>query len=157
MKKSSILILMVCLMGALMTDAHAQRKLTQLDIDTYGTKIFDESDQEKMFKVVKDVLLGMNFEIELENPEKGLIKTKRKIIGQTGVATSQSSAQFQLNYRQYYAYVSEAPEGKVKVVFVPKIYIGDADLTDRRVWVLKGAAGEYKLWENLFNNIAERL
>jgi hypothetical protein len=157
MKKSSILILMVCLMGVLMTDAHAQKKLTQEDIDTYGTKIFDEPDQEKMFKVVKEVLLAMDFEIELENPAKGLIKTKRKVIGETGIATGQSSAQFRLNYRQYYAYISEAPEGKVKVVFMPRIYIGDADLTDKKVWVLKGAAGEYKLWENLFNNIAERL
>ena len=139
-----------------MPDAFAQKKLTQSDIDSYGTKIF-EGEKEKVFNVVKEVLLSQDFEIELENFEKGLIKTKRKVIGQTGVATSMSTAQYRLNYRQYYAYITETPDGKTKVVFSPKIYIGDADVTDGKIWMLKGAGGEYKLWENLFNNIEERL
>ena len=164
-KKLILSILLLLFVGVFMSDAFAQKKLTQNDIDSYGTKIFDE-DKEKVFNAVRDVLLSQNYEFELENHEKGLIKTKQKIIGQTGVATSMTSAgvatsmtsaQYQLNYRQYYAYITETPEGKTKVVFSPKIYIGEADVTDRKVWVLKGAGGEYKLWENLFKNVEERL
>jgi hypothetical protein len=156
MKKLFFSISLLLFVGVSMSDAFAQKKLTQTEIDSYGTKIFDE-DKEKVFNAVRDVLLSQNYEFELENFEKGLIKTKRKIIGQTGVATSMTSAQYQLNYRQYYVYITETLEGKTKVVFSPKIYIGEADVTDRKVWVLKGAGGEYKLWENLFKNIEERL
>jgi hypothetical protein len=142
-----------------MSDAFAQKKMTQKEIDSYGTKFFDES-KEKVFNAVKDVLISQNFQIELENFEKGLIKTKLKVIGQTGTAVGYgnvATAQYRLNYRQYYADITETPDGKIKVVFSPRIYVGDADYTDKKVWVLKGAAGEYKLWENLFKNIEERL
>ena len=155
-KKLFLSISLLLFVGVFMSDAFAQKKLTQNDIDVYGTKIFDE-EKEKVFNAVKDVLLSQNFEIEIENFEKGLIKTKRKVIGQTGVATSMSTAQYRLNYRQYYAYITETPDGKTKVVFSPKIYIGDADATEGKIWVLKGAGGEYKLWENLFKNVEERL
>jgi hypothetical protein len=155
MRRRIFLCLAVGLIGMMSLNVHAQfgSKLTQEDIDTHGTRVFDEPDVEKMFRIVKETLLGMDYEIDLENAGKGMIKTKRKVIG----GTHSTSTSTQLNYRQYYAYVTEASDGKTKVVFVPKIFIGEADLTDRRVWVLKGAGGEYKLWENLFTAIEERL
>jgi len=155
MRKFILSITLLLFVGVFMSDVFAA-KLTQKDIDSYGTKIFT-GDKEKVFNVVKNVLISQDFEIELENFEKGLIKTKRKVIGQSGYSTGMGSAQYRLNYRQYYAYITEIPDGKIKVVLSPKIYIGDADVTDLNIWVLKGAGGEYKLWENLFNNIEERL
>jgi hypothetical protein len=156
MKKRIFLFLVTGLLIMMTVNVHAQfgRKLTQADIDTYGTKAFDEPDMEKMFRIVKEVLLGMDYQIELENFDKGLIKTKRKIIGGTG---SYNAAQVRLNYRQYYAYVSETSDGKIKVAFAPKIFIGEADVSTKSIWVLRGAGGEYKLWENLFASIEERL
>ena len=163
MKNIILSISLLLFVGISTPDAFAQKKLTQKEIDSYGTKIFD-GDKEKVFNAVKDVLISQNFEIELENFEKGLIKTKLKVIGQTGTTTAvgygnmaAAQSQYRLNYRQYYANITETSDEKIKVVFSPKIYIGDADYTDKKVWAFKGVAGEYKLWENLFKNIEERL
>jgi tRNA/tmRNA/rRNA uracil-C5-methylase (TrmA/RlmC/RlmD family) len=152
-------VLFILIITFLSSNAYAQKKLKQDHIDEYGTKVFDVS-KEKVFPVIKEVLANNNFKIELEKYEKGLIKTSKKEIGVTGAAqhgVNQSTAQFRKNYRQYYVTFEEVGEGKTKVVFTPKVFIGDADYSEQRVWVLKGQAGEYKLWENLFNEIDERL
>ncbi len=89
-----------------------------------------------------------------------MIKTGKKVIGTTGVAQhapGTSTAQFRKNYRQYYAYITTLDNGMTQLVLQPKIYIGHADYADEKVWVLKGPAGEIKLWENLFANIEELL
>lgn len=157
MKSKNLAVLFI--IGFVMSNVYGQKKLKQEDIDEYGTKVF-ETTKEKVFPVIKEVLANNNFEVDLEKYETGLIKTKKKEIGVSGAAqhgVNQSTAQFRKNYRQYYVMVEEVGEGETKVVFTPKIFIGDADYTEQKVWVLKGPAGEYKLWENLFNEISERL
>lgn len=153
--------LITAILGFLFLSSHlfAQKKLTPEVINEFGTKIFS-SGQDTIFPIVKAVLLSHDYVIDVENAKKGIIKTKRKDIGASGNASygiNSSSAQIRSNYRQYIVTIEEKEKGKTKVVFVPKIFIGDADVSEERVWVLKGAAGEYKLWEVLFKDIEDRL
>ncbi|MCP4443417.1 MAG: hypothetical protein GY810_31325 [Aureispira sp.] len=132
------------------------RKLKQKHIDEYGTKVFNY-EMNKVFPIILEVLKNNNFEIELERKEKGLIKTRRKVISTTGIGTSSNTAQFTSNYRQYIVTIDESNQNETKVILKPRIFIGEADLTDRAVWVINGPAGEIKIWERLFNEIDERL
>ncbi|KAF2518727.1 hypothetical protein E0W68_08210 [Flavobacterium salilacus subsp. salilacus] len=139
----------------LTTSVFAQKKMTQKVIDEYGTKIF-EAPKEQIFSLVKKVLESNNYEIDYENLEKGKIITKKKVIGESGFA-GVGTAQFRTNYRQYTAVFESLSPNRTKVVLIPKIWIGEADVSEDRIWVLKGSAGEIKLWQNIFNNIQERL
>ena len=148
------LTIIAVMVGLIICSSNAfGKKLKQEHIDEYGTKIFEAS-KDSMFAIVKEVLSNHNFEIELEKYEKGLIKTKRKDVGTTGVAdhntySQQSTAQFRSNYRQYYVTIEETDNNKVKVVFTPKFYIGDADVSEKNIWALK----EPKCVFLEFNNI----
>lgn len=149
--------LIVALILSISLTSFAQgRKLKQKHIDEYGTKVFNY-EKDKVFPIILEVLKNNDFEIELERKEKGLIKTKRKNISTTGVGTSNNTAQFTSNYRQYIVTIVESNQNETKVILKPRIFIGDADLTDRAVWVLNGPAGEIKLWERLFSEIDERI
>ena len=137
----------------------AQKKLTPEVISEFGTKTFN-AEKDTIFRIVKTVLISHDYVIDIENAKKGIIKTRRKDIGASGQASygmNSSSAQIRSNYRQYNVTVEEIEKGKTKVVFIPKIYIGDADMSEEKIWVFKGAAGEYKLWEGLFKEIEEHL
>ena len=159
--KTKLTIIFVILGLIVLSPSAFGKKLKQEHIDEYGTKVFNTT-KEKMFEIVKEVLANHEFDIELEKYEKGLIKTKRKDVGTTGVAEhnpygNQSTAQFRTNYRQYIVTIEETEDNKIKVVFTPKFYIGDADVSEKNIWALKGPAGEIKIWEGLFNDIEERL
>jgi hypothetical protein len=134
----------------------AQKKLDQVAIDQFGTKIFDKS-KSTVFPIVRTVLKNNDFDFEFENFEKGKIKTRKKVIGTTGYAQGYDAAQFRQNFRQYIVQIDSLGPQQTRVVFTPKIWIGDADVSEQKIWVFKGAAGEIKLWENLFNSILEIL
>jgi len=137
----------------------AQKRLTPEVVGEFGTRIFNH-DKDSVFRAVKAVLISHDYLIDIENPAKGIIKTRKKDIGASGSATygiNSSSSQIRSNYRQYNVMVEELEKGKIKVVIVPKIFVGDADLSDEKVWVLKGPAGEIRLWETLFKEISEML
>ncbi len=143
----------------LTANLYAQKRLTQEIINEFGTKTFN-ADKDSIFRIVKAVLISHDYAIDIENAKKGLIKTKKKDIGASGNASyglNSSSAQIRSNYRQYNVTIEEIEKGKTKVVFVPKIYIGEADVSEEKIWVFKGLGGEYKLWETLFKEIEERL
>lgn len=140
----------------LTTLVYGQKKLDQKTINEFGTKTFDKS-KEELFPIIKKVLTNNQYEIELENLEKGKIKTKKKPLGETGVSTGNGSAQFNRNYRQYSIQLESVTPTQTKVVLTPKVWIGEADVSDQKVWVLKGPAGEIKLWENIFTSIEEQL
>jgi hypothetical protein len=158
--KKIINVFMVCILF-LSTSTFAQfgKKMKQEYIDEYGTKTFNRS-KEEIYPIIKEVLQNNGFEIELDRLEKGLIKTNKKVVGTTGNATHSeysSSAQYRSNYRQYYVTINKESENEAKVVFKPKFFIGDADVSEKRIWVLNGNAGEIKIWERLFSEIEERL
>jgi hypothetical protein len=162
MKKTHIIIaalLIVCCNFLPSYKAAAQKKMTPELISQYGTVSF-KSSKDSVFNAVKQTLVSHGYTIDIENVDKGLIKTNRKDIGATGSATYTAYAgvaQYRSNYKQYIATVELQQNGLVKVVMEPKVYVGDADYSDKKVWVIKGNAGEIKLWEDLFKDIQERL
>ena len=140
---------MILCLVAFATNSFAQfgKKLTPEIITEFGTKEFSES-KKKLFPIIKGVLETQGYEISIENLEKGIMKTKRKIIGvqDTGSGT----------FRAYVVNIEETGN-TAKVVFTPKIFIGDADISEKKVWALKGVAGEEQLWKNLFKDIEDAL
>ena len=150
--------MLVCLV-VLSASMYAQKRLTPEVINEFGTKTINVS-RDSVFNAVKAVLISHDYVIDIENVKKGIIKTRKKDIGATGnesYGLNSSTAQITTTYRQYNATIEEVEKGKTKVVLIPRIYVGDADVSEEKVWVLKGPAGEYKLWEALFKEIGERL
>ncbi len=148
-------IFLLAIVLSLTTMVYGQKKLDQKTIDEFGTKTFDKS-IEDLFPIIKMVLTNNEYIIELENLEKGKIKTKKKALGETGISTGNGTAQFNRNYRQYIVQLESITPTQTKVVFTPKVWIGEADVSEKKVWVLKGPGGEIKLWENMFTAIEER-
>ena len=93
-----------------------------------------------------------DFGIGIEKPEKGEIKTKRKILSAYGDAHSAA-----FYYKQYVIKIEEKEPGKTTVVMTPRLFHQETDISDKACWVIKGKAGEIKLWESLFKEIQEQL
>lgn len=162
MKNISLKIILIAIaFFSIETVATAQKKLNQDDIDQYGTKTIS-ANIDTVYAIVKQVLLSRDYIIDIDNKSKGLIKTNRKQIGSVSTAvygaySNTAVAQSRATFRQYYVNIESLGDNAVKIVFTPKIYVGDSDISDKKIWVLKGAAGEYKLWEDLFKDITDRL
>jgi hypothetical protein len=151
-KKSTVILGMISIFFPLFL--HAQymgAKMTQEIIDQYGTKTFN-APKDSVFNALQNVLVGQGYEIAFAKPEKGEIKTKRKILSGHGNDTRVS-----FYYKQYIGKVEEKEPGKTTVVLTPKVFSGETDISEKKCWVLKGASGEYKLWETLFNDLKEQL
>jgi hypothetical protein len=59
--------------------------------------------------------------------------------------------------RQYYVDLKQGPDGQTMVIAQPRVYRGEADLSDQQVWVLEGPEGERTLWSKLFRDIGDQL
>jgi hypothetical protein len=132
--------------------------LTAQEIDTYGTKKY-VAPKDKLTDDIAAVLQGMGYEVVVADPEKGLVKTSRKEIGQstqtTGRATRGrvSARSVSTSYfRQYVVNIKD--NGKAAVVRVtPKVFIGERDVSNEKVWNIDGAGGERELWQSFFGEL----
>lgn len=149
-------IMTIALLVVASTVAFAQKKMTQEIIDEHGTKVFDAPKAE-IFALTKNVLESSGYEIDFENAEKGKIITKRKMIGASGVAVAPGAAQYRNAYRGYTATIESVSPERTKLVLTPKVWMGEADVSGDRVWVIKGNVGEIQLWKNFFNAMLERM
>jgi hypothetical protein len=131
--------------------------MTRTEIETNGRKVLTGS-QDQVFAACIDGLKAQGFQIALAKPEKGLIKTERRsIVGNTQGSVDASgrvNAYTVVYYRQWTLNVESVGENKVQVTAEPRISQGDMDISDRKIWSLKG---EYKLWTALFTAINEAL
>lgn len=131
-------------------------QLTQADIDTSGTRTFD-APIAKVFVAAQSGLVADGYELALVNPERGIIKTKRKFLRAAASATSSYSATAVEISRQYLLTVTAVDAGKTRVQVTPRVYQGDADLSAGAVWDMESPQGERALWNRLFKEIADSL
>lgn len=130
--------------------------LTQAELTDYGSRSFD-APRDRVFKASVGALRSQGYEIAVENPETGLIKTTRKVIRADAESTSSRSASAVSITRTYALRIEEMTPGKSRVTASPRVFRGDEDLSDGPVWALEGQAGERQLWANLFREIQEGL
>lgn len=130
--------------------------MTQTEIDQFGTKTF-QAPAEKVFVAVVAALKAQSFPIAVENAEKGMIKTGRRLIRTVAQSTGNGSAQAVDIFRQYTVTVRAAGDNQTSVAARPSIYQGDVDISEGKIWALEGAQGERTLRQNLFRDIAEQL
>lgn len=129
--------------------------MTPAEIQTNGTHAFT-APMEKVFDATQAALKAQGYEIALANRDKGLIKTNRKLVRADAVGNAQAASAVEVT-RQYIVTITADPKGGSKVEVIPKVFRGEADLSDGSVWVLDGAAGERTLWGRLFKEIEDAL
>jgi hypothetical protein len=153
MKTRLAFIIWIFLSGTpmLLTAQYIGSHLTKENIEEFGTKTFSAS-QESVYNAVRATFIDHDYDIGVENKEKGEIRTRRKVQSAHG-----NSHQAAFYYRQYIATITEKEPGKTTVVLTPKYFNQETDISDKRCWVLKGKMGELKLWESMFQGIQEQL
>jgi len=125
--------------------------MTTQEIDTYGSKDFS-APPHKVFEAVKAALRTQNFDIAMENPEKGLIKTNRRLI--RAAAMGHQAIDYT---RAYIARITPLPSGGARVSLEPRVFAGEDDLSGKQIWVLEGDEGERLLWTRMFRDISDAL
>lgn len=135
------------------------KNMTPTEIQTYGTHTV-KATKAQAFNAITSTLKTRGFAISLENIEKGLIKTERRLIRTAASSSSvggYAEAQAVGYYRQYNFQVNELPDGQCQIVATPRIFAGDSDISEGQIWVLEGPEGERTLWKSLFKEIDEVL
>jgi len=125
--------------------------MTAKTVETHGTKIYNSS-YENVWNAVKGTLATNGYDIAYEDPEKGIINTKQKIINMYG-----ANGQVTAYYRQYLVSISVISDNQIKVVLSPKLFEGNNDITGRKVWVMSGPNGEITLWNKFFKDVSNLL
>jgi hypothetical protein len=128
--------------------------MTPTVIEQAGTQAF-KAPYEKVFTATVNALKGEGFPIAMAEPEKGLIKTGQKIIRSVAVGGNHTAVAVDVT-RQYVIHVGKAGDGIV-VSAEPRIFQGNAELTDQPIWDLDSPQGERALWKRLFRDIQEAL
>ena len=132
----------------------AGQPLTPAEVQTHGTMTFD-APVPKVFTAMQGALKSEGYQIAIADPNKGLIKTDRKLVRAQAVG-NQYVAQAVEATRQYV--VTLKGEGAhTTVVAEPRVFMGDRDLSSETVWDLEGPMGERKLWSQLFRDVKEAL
>ena len=142
--------------SALLSLACGGAELTKTEIDTSGTHTY-AAPLAKVFSATQAALVADGYEIAVTNPEKGIIKTKRKYLSSAAQRTSSSTAVAQDITRQYLLTLTAVDAGQTKVLAVPRVFQGDADVSEGSVWVIEGPQGERALWTRLFKGIDDSL
>lgn len=147
----SILLAMV-----LLTACSSGKPLTNEFISQYGTRTFT-APYEKVWKAAEGVLSMEGYEVAYADMEKGVLNTKQKLLGATGQANPYS---YQVTsagiYRQYLIKITRNGD-QCTVVLTPKVFQGNADISDKPVWMLEGEQGEKTLFEKFFREMEELL
>ena len=126
-------------------------RMTTEEVQKFGTHVVS-APKEKVYKAVTGTLQSLGFNIAVEDQDKGIIKTDRKLI--RAGSNGDNAVGY---YRRYDLKITELPDGKFQIVANPKIYAGDNDLSNESDWVLDGPQGERVLWKSLFKDIDELL
>jgi hypothetical protein len=121
------------------------REMTKEVIATYGSRLFTATRTEAANAVVT-ALQSSGFQIAVNEPERGLIKTARRLV------TSSRDALF-IYCRQYIARINRT-DGGVMVTLAPRIFENDFDVTDKPIW---NTRAEVKLWQSLFTEVADAI
>ena len=125
--------------------------LTPAEIQSHGTRSFD-APPEKVFEATVAALKTEGYDVALAKPEKGIIKTARKLVRADAVGDTSAVA-----VSRQYIITIRSDGGKTIVEAVPKVFEGEADVSDGSVWILDGQAGEHELWNHLFTDIHDNL
>ena len=129
--------------------------LSKEELTAYGSHHFDEPPA-KVHQAVKTALLAQSFSIAVDNPQKGVIKTGRRLI-RSAARGGQHYAEAVDYSRQYVATVRAAQGGGTEVTLEPRVFAGEQDLSEQAVWVIEGELGERRLWSRLWKEIGESL
>ncbi|MDD2965747.1 MAG: hypothetical protein PHU33_17530 [Bacteroidales bacterium] len=147
--------LLLFLMGGLMTSCLTGKLMTDEIISQNGTHTF-ENNYDQVWDAVKGALVTQGYELAYENKEKGIINTAQKMLGAVAQGNPYG-AQSTGIYRQYLVKIYKESANRSKVVVTPKIYQGNVDISDRKVWDIEGKNGEVELWNKLFKAVEEIL
>ncbi len=128
--------------------------MTAAEIGSNGSHRFD-ANMAETFAATAGALQVLGYEIAFTNEEKGKIKTSRKFVRAHAQGGAYSAQAVEVS-RQYYIDL-KADGGGTVVTATPKIFIGERDVSDDRVWVLEGESGERTLWKQLFSEIQSNL
>jgi len=110
---------------------------------------------DKVFAATVAALKSEGFPVASADPEKGMIKTGQKLIRQVAVGSEYTATATDIT-RQYVVHITRSGEG-AQVAAEPRIFQGNAELTEQPVWVLDTPEGERALWTRLFRDIGEAL
>jgi hypothetical protein len=105
----------------------------------------------RAFKASLEALKGLGYEIAVEDPDKGLIVTKRK-------GLLELSAKDNANYGRQYTIEIKGAGGGSRVTATPAIFDNDTDVSQtKKLFDIEGPLGERELWKQLFAKIEQLL
>ncbi|MFN2260940.1 MAG: outer membrane protein assembly factor BamC [Psychroflexus sp.] len=153
MKK--ITLFLFVLAGVLLTSCSTGKHMTDEMIAQNGTKTYEHS-KDQVWDAVKGVLATEGYEMAYEDKDKGIINTKQKLIRAAAQGNAyNNSAQSVGYYRQYLVRIEKISEDKTKVILTPKIFQGNNDISENKIWVIEGEKGEVRLWNKFFKQVDE--
>jgi len=135
--------------------AHAGAQMTPTEIAGYGTRAFN-APPTKVFDAVVKALELEGYKVPVQNLEKGVIRTARKVLRVDAVGGNGYAMAAEVT-RQYYVDLRQGENGQTVVIAQPRVYRGEADLSAEPVWVIEGPEGERELWSKLFRDIGDQL
>lgn len=129
--------------------------MTPEEIGSHGTHKFASSEAET-FAATIGALRTLGYIVTVANEEKGMIKTDRKPLRAQAYAGGGQAVAVEVT-RQYYVRLESTDASNTTVVAEPKVFIGERDVTNDKVWMLEGPEGERELWRRLFAEIQSNL
>ncbi len=128
--------------------------LTAHEVDTHGIVVL-RAPAERAFKASAEALKALGYELDVENPEKGLLVTKRRSLA--GLPTDGAGASERAYFRQYTIEIKSGGGGTARVKATPAIFESETDISAKKVWDLESPTGERELWKQLFAKIEQLL
>jgi hypothetical protein len=122
------------------------------EIEAHGVVVL-RAPAEKVYKASAEALKALGYELEVEQPEKGLIVTKRRSIAMDGPGGATEHAYF----RTYKIEIRSGGGGTARVKATPAMFEDEKNVSDKRAWDLDGPLGEHELWKQLFAKIEQLL
>jgi len=129
-------------------------QMTPQIIQQSGTHAFS-APYDKVFVATVGALKSEGFPIAVSQPDTGLIKTGQKLIRTVAHGGGGSAVAVDVT-RQYVVRVTKA-EGGAVVTAEPRIFQGNAELTDGAIWDIDSPEGERALWRRLFRDVQDAL
>ncbi len=132
--------------------------LTPGEIAESGTHTFSASGK-ATFEAMLNALAAEGYEVAVSDEAKGIIVTKRKLVGQRAHAQAAggSAQAVGFAYSRSYEIQLAAQGDTTQVTAKPRVFENEIDISDKPVWMLDGAAGERALWKQLFDRTAQFL
>jgi hypothetical protein len=123
------------------------------EVSAHGSRAF-KGTMDKVFQATIDALKSEGYEVVVQNPEKGLIRTNRRDV--RTVAHAGYAVAVAVTYtRQYVVNLTLDAEG-VRVSATPHIFANGEEMNGD-VWQIQGPQGERALWDRLFKTLEESL